>query len=90
MKMFDKMLLKLLVILILIVLTQSYYHLQHNYNKLRSISIPRSIQQLYMNNIIVSEDERLRLRGELLDLCDGFTEKQKLKWNNGIIYVNII
>jgi hypothetical protein len=80
-KMYDKLLLKLLIILVLVVLTQSYYYLHYNYNKLRSI--PRSSQQLYMNSITISEDERLRLRGELLDLCDDFTEKQKLKWNNG-------
>ena len=48
-----------------------------------------SLSQLYMcsNSITVSEEERLRLRGELLDLCDDYTENQKLRWN-GISHIH--
>ena len=83
----------LLILLSLVLLIESYhYHINrynnHQYNKLISTSLI-SPSQLYMSNsIIVSEEERLRLRGELLDLCDEYTENQKLKWNgNRFIYI---
>jgi hypothetical protein len=91
----------LFILLNLVLLIESYhyhYHINHynnQYNKLISTSpIPStsstSSSQLYMssNSIIISEEERLRLRGELLDLCDDYTENQKLKWN-GIIHIHI-
>jgi len=42
-------------------------------------------KKLYMsNNNKVSEDERDKIRGELLELCDKFTENQKSQWNYNI------
>lgn len=82
----------LFILLNLVLLIESYhYHINrysNQYNKL--ISIP-STSQLYMssNSITISEEERLRLRGELLDLCDDYTENQKLKWN-GISHIHYI
>ena len=98
-----KQLLFILLNLVLLIESYHYHINRYNnqYNKLISTSSIPSIpsipstssissSQLCMssNSITVSEEERLRLRGELLDLCDDYTENQKLKWN-GISHIHI-